>query len=150
MQHQNKRPIFISYSRQDLDRVKSIVRKIEHETGIKCWIDLNGIESGAQFQEVIIEAIDNAEVVLFVLSQNSMFSDYAKKEVLYAKKVGKRVVPISIDDMPMKGWFLFEFSMVDAINYENNEQRAKLFRDLKIWIANFKSKENDIKSTSFN
>jgi hypothetical protein len=42
---------------------------IERETGQKCWIDLDGIESDQQFANVIINAINNAETVLFMYSQ---------------------------------------------------------------------------------
>ena len=41
--------IFISYKRADKDLVFPIKDKIEAATGEKCWIDLDGIESDAQF-----------------------------------------------------------------------------------------------------
>ncbi len=50
--------IFISYKRQDKDKVFHIVDEIRWMTGVDCWIDIEGIESGDQFQNVIIEAID--------------------------------------------------------------------------------------------
>ena len=62
--------IFVSYKRQDKDIVYPIVEEIKQKTGIDCWIDLEGIESGDQFQNVIIDAIDNADIVIFRLSKN--------------------------------------------------------------------------------
>lgn len=34
-------PIFISYKRVDLDRVKPIKEFIESKTDVKCWMDLD-------------------------------------------------------------------------------------------------------------
>lgn len=42
------RVIFISYSRKDLEKVKAIKEEIEKATDTECWMDLEGIESGAQ------------------------------------------------------------------------------------------------------
>lgn len=62
--------IFISYKCQDEDNVFHIDEKIKHETGVDYWIDSEGIESGDQFQNVIIDAIDKVDVVVFMLSKN--------------------------------------------------------------------------------
>ena len=35
--------IFVSYKRQDKDIVYPIVEEIKQNTGIDCWIDLEGI-----------------------------------------------------------------------------------------------------------
>ena len=62
--------IFISYKRDDKDVVFKIKNDIEKHVGEKCWIDLDGIESDAQFVNVIINAIDEAEIFLFMYSKN--------------------------------------------------------------------------------
>ncbi len=62
--------LFVSYKRQDKGKVFPIVEEIKQRTGIDCWIDLEGIESGDQFQNVIIDAIDQADIVVFMLSKN--------------------------------------------------------------------------------
>lgn len=64
--------IFISYNRVDKNRVFEIKNLIESQIGQEeCWIDLEGIESDAQFKNVIISAINNCEVVLFMYSPTS-------------------------------------------------------------------------------
>ena len=62
--------IFISYKRDDLDMVWSIKDIIEKHTGENCWIDLDGIESDAQFANVIIKAINQAKVFYLCILQN--------------------------------------------------------------------------------
>ena len=43
----SNRDIFISYSRKDLKKVAAIRKNLEEATSIECWMDLEGIESGA-------------------------------------------------------------------------------------------------------
>lgn len=40
--------IFISYKRADTERVLPIKEHIESQTGVKCWIDFDGIELKAE------------------------------------------------------------------------------------------------------
>lgn len=69
--------IFISYKRDDLNLVLPIKEKIEKATGERCWLDLNGIESDAVFANVIIKAIKQAEVFLFMYSKtHSTITNY--------------------------------------------------------------------------
>ena len=63
-----KARIFISYKRKNKKKVFSIVNKIESQLGVKCWIDLDGIESSSQFRNKICNAIDNSDIVLFMHS----------------------------------------------------------------------------------
>ena len=59
--------IFISYKRVDKERVFKLKHDIEVNTGQLCWIDLDGIESDAQFASVIIRAINSCSIFLFIL-----------------------------------------------------------------------------------
>ena len=69
MAQEKKERIFISYKRVDKERVFAIKDGIEQATGEKCWIDLDGIESNAQFAAKIMTAIDRCEVFLFMRSK---------------------------------------------------------------------------------
>lgn len=125
--------VFISYSRKDLEEVKKIKYEIDKEVGIDCWMDLDGIESGEQFEDVIIEAISNSDIVLFMMSVNSMQSQWALDELDFAKHEKKRVVLVSIDNAEMKGKFYFRYHKYDNIIWDNAPQRSKLIRDLRNW-----------------
>lgn len=126
--------IFISYSRADKEKVFALVDKIQRETGLKCWIDLDGIESGQQFADVIMRAIERCNVVLFMMSDYSLESIYARKEINYANLLKRRIVPVLLDSKPLRGWFAFEFSITDYIVSSDKEQMNKLFRNLKSWF----------------
>ena len=62
--------IFISYKRCDKDLVYAIRNKIERSLNETCWIDVEGIESDAQFINVIMSAIERSEIVLFMYSKS--------------------------------------------------------------------------------
>lgn len=130
-----KRDIFISYSRHDKEAVLPFVKQINRALGLECWIDLEGIESGEQFENIIIKAIDECEVVLFMLSDNSLNSDWTKREVYYAEGEGKRIVPILVKGDKLRGWFKFHFGNIDFIDIQSEEQKEKLIRNLKTWLS---------------
>lgn len=125
--------IFISYSRKDKDYVHKFVKELEKECLVKCWIDLNGIESGVQFGRKIQSAIDNTKIVLFMMSKSSMKSEWAEKEVRYAMNIGHPVVPVLLPGEALSGWFLFEFGNVNCISLDVVEQKSKLINDIKSW-----------------
>ncbi len=130
-----KNDIFISYCRKNLQEVISIRDDIKEQLGVSSWIDLKGIESGEQFANIIINAIDECKVVLFMISEASMQSDYTKKEVMYARNVGKKVVPVVLDGSKLSGWFLFEFGLVDAIDIRDSMQKQKFYDNIRGWLG---------------
>ncbi len=130
-----KYDVFISYSREDLQQIESFVKDIEQKADIKCWIDWTGIESGSQFEDVIVKAIDSVDIVLFFISENSINSNYAKKEISYAYNTNKRVVPIVLDGGNLRGWFLFKFGDIDYIDIHQPRQCEKLVRNLRAWCG---------------
>ena len=143
-------PIFISYKRVDKDIVLPIVEEIKKKTGINCWIDLEGIESGDQFERVIIRAIKECEILVFMMTRNSIAPyidpktgqpdldkpSWTEKEVKYALEQKKRVIPISVDGTMVSDcdWLAFNFLGTDCIEYNNKEQKDKLFRNLTKWL----------------
>lgn len=127
--------VFISYSRDDLRQVEPLVKDIERRANVKCWIDWNGIESGAQFEDVIIKAINSVDVVLFFVSESSINSEYAKMEVNYAFNTKKKVVPIVLDGGQLRGWFLFKFGAIDYIDVSESRQYDKLIQNLQTWCG---------------
>lgn len=132
-----QRDIFISYSRTDLELVKQIKLEIEKSiVGVNCWMDLSGIESGAQFEDVIINAICSSKVVLFMMSANSMQSEWALDELDFARRENKRVVLVNIDNSEMTRKFYFRYHKFDTILWTNAYQRDKLIKDLKSWLGN--------------
>lgn len=131
--------IFISYKRIDKDKVFKIKDIIEDSTMQKCWIDLDGIESDAQFATVIINAINNAEVFLFMYSHShsqieNYDTDWTVREINFAQKKGKRIVFVNIDGAGLTDWFELMFGTKQQIDASSNTQMDKLCKDLRFWL----------------
>lgn len=141
--------IFISYKRQDKDKVFPIVEEIRQKTCVDCWIDLEGIESGDQFQNVIIDAIDNADIFVFMLSKNFIapYKDektgeinlkkqtFPEKEVMYALNEGKRLIPLSIDGTTINDckWLKFNCGGLNCIDWQDIDQQNKFLNNISYW-----------------
>ena len=128
--------VFISYSRKDFTIVDVVKKEIDSSVGIDCWMDLNGIESGEYFKKVIISAINRHETLLFMLTPNSMASDFALKELNFAIKKKKRVILVDLAHTQLNDDFLFDYSDKDNIDWNDPLQHKKLIENLKIWYPN--------------
>ena len=137
-----KYDVFISYSRKDFDEVSVLIETIRAEIpDLSIWFDITGIESGDEFEEKIISAIDNSSYVLFALSENSIGSKWTKDEVMYARNTDKKVIPVLLKGAQMKGWFLFKFGRVDCIDSTNDLQMEKLLQNLSDWTGKKRTSE---------
>ena len=129
-----KYDLFISYSHKDFDEVKPFVDMLHDRIPtLTCWFDITGIESGDEFEDKIIKAIDNSSYVIFALSENSQDSAWVKDEVIYAKNKGKKVIPLLLDGASLDGWCLLKFGRIDCIDSTSEIQVDKLVNDLAKW-----------------
>lgn len=131
--------IFISYKRLDKDTVFKIKDRIETALGERCWIDLDGIESDAIFKSVIIKAINECEVLLFMYSKaHSEITDFEKdwtiKELNFASYKKKRIVFINIDGSPLSDLFAFDYDIKQQIDGCSSEALERLCDDLRKWL----------------
>ena len=130
--------IFISYKRANKDHVFQLVKKIEMLLGVKCWVDLDGIESSEQFASKICFAIDQADVVLFMHSSIHLSINFEKdwtiKELNCAQKKNKRVVLVKLDNSPLENIFLLEYDTKNNIDSTDPQQLDKLINDLRTWL----------------
>lgn len=131
--------IFISYKRADKEKVFRIKEQIESTLGEKCWIDLDGIESDAQFKNVIIRAINECEVVLFMYSQHhtkiiDFERDWTVRELNFAQKKGKRIVFVNIDGSKLTDTFEFDYGTKQQVDGTSKQTIKKLIKDLSQWL----------------
>ena len=130
--------IFISYKRLDKNTVIPLAKEIESRLGVKCWIDLSGIESSEQFAHIICKALDAAEVVLFMYSKHHLNidrkRDWTVKELGYAEEKEKRVLLVNIDRTKLEGVFLLNYNTTNNIDLLDPDQKEKMFSDLRLWL----------------
>ena len=140
MAQEKKERIFISYKRVDKERVFAIKDGIEQATGEKCWIDLEGIESNAQFAAKIMTAINQCDVFLFMRSKEhnkivDLETDWTYRELNYALAKKKNIVFVNLDNSPMPDWVTFIFPHKQEVDSTDLDKLARLNKDLCEWLG---------------
>ena len=85
--------IFVSYSRSDSDFVYKLVDDLEM-SGLRTWIDHRDVQAGQRWDKTVQDNLDSCDVVLLILSPQSVGSDEVMYEVNHALDLGKLIVPI--------------------------------------------------------
>ena len=93
--------IFVSYSHKDADVVGTIVATIKKATDMGVWYD-SSLRGGQQYFSVIAEQIMESKFFAFIVSGNSVASEWCLRELEYAVSKGKTIVAIWLEkvDIP--------------------------------------------------
>ena len=93
--------------------------------------DFDGIFSGENFKEVIVDAIETAKVVIFVSSVNSNASRYVIREIGCAVQRNKTIIPLMLDNSPYAKSIAYDIGDIDQIDYtEPKSANNKLIASL--------------------
>jgi hypothetical protein len=101
--------VFISYSSKNTNYADGLQRVLE-SAGHSVWRDVRSIVGGDYWEPEIFRAIDNANVVIVIVSPESAASTWVKEEIALATSLlggpgkVKRLIPIVIDE---NSWSLF-------------------------------------------
>ena len=118
--------IFISYAREDSEFVRKLVDSLQADNR-EVWVDFNDIPFGTEWWEEIVEAIEKSPVGIFVISEDSIESQYCSLEIAQLFQNQKKMVPIvarkpseeAIEDLPGVirdlNWISF-----DGTDYDSN------------------------------
>lgn len=110
--------VFISYSRKDIAFAHLIFDSLK-QSQIDTWIDWERIPIGVRWWQEICDAIEKANVFIFIISKTSIGSKVCKDEINHALKNKKRIIPILVDDikpeaikefvidLPQINWIIF-------------------------------------------
>ncbi len=98
--------VFLSYSREDIDRVRPLVAALER-SGDTVWWDKK-IAGGEEFAGAIEQALEAAEIVLVVWSKSAIASAWVRDEAAAGRDNG-RLVPVTLDGcLPPLGFRQFQ------------------------------------------
>ena len=137
MNHQ----VFISYSRKDVDSV-NVIREILDRNGISYWIDKEGIFSGENYKEVIVDAIETAHAVIFVSSANSNASINVIRELGYAVKESRTIIPVMLDDAPFAKSIRLDIADIHQVEFgEGNDFERNLTMGIQ-YVLSLDSKKD--------
>ncbi|MDQ2828011.1 MAG: TIR domain-containing protein, partial [Chloroflexota bacterium] len=90
--------IFISYSRRDQAFVRTLYDALVAR-GFTVWIDWEDIPYGADFPSEILDNIERHDTFLFVISPDSIASEWCGKELAHAEENKKRIMPVVRHDV---------------------------------------------------
>jgi hypothetical protein len=90
------RNIFISHSSKDKEKAYKICEILE-KSGLSCWIAPRDIRPAFNWDEEILDGIDQTKVFILLLSENSNISEHVKKELHFASN--KKIFPIRIQEI---------------------------------------------------
>jgi len=120
-----------------------ITQESLQQSQIDTWIDWECIPVGERWWDEIFQAIENANVFMFIISKNSIGSSVCKDEIKHALKNNKRIIPIIVDnlkldvikefapELPQFNWIVFEKNELFQIK-ENPEIRSDKPEDSQV------------------
>lgn len=140
--------VFISYSRKDASTVDKICKVLDQHQ-ITYFIDRSGISGGLEFPEIIVNAIENSDIFLFIGSKNSYASKYVSNEITYAYNVRPHntIIPYMIDSTPLPQVLQFIFGNVNYRNIKEHPIQKVLINDIKTMLKKVNPEMSNVKET---
>lgn len=108
--------IFISYSHRDTEVVDFIVGRIKSLTGMGVWID-SSLRGGENYFSVIADQIMKSTYFVFIVSENSVISDWCLRELEFAASERIAIVAIWINDVIIPPRVRLVIQNTQYINY---------------------------------
>ena len=90
------RKVFISYRSSERATIEKMVAAIEQAGDYHVWYDQK-IVGGQSWWEEILDALEDADIVVLALSPAYMASEACRLEMDYALRLGKAILPVRID-----------------------------------------------------
>src|ERR1019366_546436 len=85
--------------------------------GVLCWMAPRDVTPGALYADGIIRAINEAKVLVLVLSASAIASKHVGKEVERASSKGRPIIALKVDATPLTTaleYFLSESQWIDV------------------------------------
>ncbi|MDB5756307.1 MAG: hypothetical protein JWR56_2735, partial [Massilia sp.] len=129
--------VFLSHSHSDKVFADAICHKLE-ANGIRCWVAPRDIRPSEDWAEAIINAMDNAKVLVLVFSSHSNTSPQVRREVERAVNKGLHVLPFRIENVPLSKsleYFISTQHWLDAIDGELEFHLGQLHECIALLLA---------------
>jgi formylglycine-generating enzyme required for sulfatase activity len=106
--------VFISYARIDEPFARQLAAALS-DSGADVWLDVEDIPAGMNWSSAIQQGLDNSELMLVILSPESMSSRNVENEWQFYLDEGKPVVPV----LYRKTRVHFQLNRLQYINFES-------------------------------
>jgi len=108
--------VFVSHAKADSAVAERIAAFLEAQ-GTPCWIAPRDVPPGMEYGAAILQGIEQSDVLLLVLSEQSNQSQFVHREVERAVSKAKPVLPLRIREVAPSGaleFFISQAQWVDA------------------------------------
>src|SRR5690242_2182091 len=102
--------VFISYSSSDHVAADEICTALE-KAGHGCWIAPRNIEPGADYPTAILNGVEQARVVVVIISEAAVASPHILTEIGHAFGEKKPIIPFRLSDAKLPPNFDYFLSM---------------------------------------
>jgi len=124
--------VFVSYSRKDTEFAKQLTGELK-KNKLEFWVDWEGIPPTVDFMKKIEKGIEESDAFLFLISPDSVTSEYCGREIDHAVKSGKRIITLMVRDIkPEK--MLQALSHINWISFRKQDNFAESFQKLLLGI----------------
>ena len=129
--------VFISYAEEDRVTMEKIRNSLRRES-ITVWTNKTDIQTGEAFEEAIKRGIEQADNVVYLLSADSVTSDFCKQELNLALSLNKRIIPVLVretnpNDVPSELRSLQYIDLTDNVKEDDylldESQLLKIFHE---------------------
>lgn len=140
--------VFLSYSSHDRVQADAACHFLE-AAGIRVWMAPRNIVPGADWTSSIVDAVNDARILVLIFSANSNESDYVQREVQLAVKRGIPLIPFKTEDIvPSKSleFFIGTHHWLDAMTPPMEQHFKSLAEMVKLFLTldPKESKEGDL------
>jgi hypothetical protein len=115
--------VFVSYSRQDSKFVDQLVAALQ-KSSLSVWIDRSRIQAGESWRGEIVEAIQECDAFLLVLSPQSVNSDNVEKELNLASEYKRRIIPLMYQPAELPGGMRYAISGLQFVDFNKGFNQA--------------------------
>lgn len=131
--------LFVSYSRQDIDRILPLLKAVRKElthraVPVALWADILDLSPGQQWDRAIEEALQLSIGALFFASPQSVSSSNIRDELSYIQDEGRGlIIPVLLEPnlkIPLSIRHLQCLDFLDPLTHEKTADTAKKIADI--------------------
>lgn len=108
--------IFISYARKYEEFARKIAASLSG-VGVKVWLDVQSIPAGMNWSHAIQEGLDTADMMIVIITPESLESRNVESEWQYFISEGKPVIPILLISSKIN----FQLRQLQYIDFQNQD-----------------------------
>jgi hypothetical protein len=123
--HRRQQNIFVSYARQDRDRITSVVEGLRL-LGNDVWFD-EELSGGQAWWDTILQQIRECDVFVQAITPSSARSEACQSERRYAAGVGRPILPVFLEQLPTS-ILPSDLAVLQAVDYVDEAPERRAFR----------------------